>query len=244
MFNRRKITAMSIQKSIFSLLICFVRLWAAFREPLNAGLTVVSVLLLCGLSFLIHPFCACQGLCGESPTAAWGEDFTCLPAEPGSKLSQHVMILCVPNTFPAAAAASLHSRCLFRNAGKWVSLPVCKLCGFQVGEPTLGDPPSFWQTPECGHTSGGVTFHPVQSFVFVFGAEPQLFPAVSGSRCPAGVSCALGWLFQYFSLPPLAWWDPPGSGFCSAQQEQRHQQKQSRAFFIPMQVLDRVTWSL
>lgn len=131
MFNRRKITVMSIQKSIFSLLICFVRLWAAFREPLNAGLTVVSVLLLCGLSFLIHPFCACQGLCGESPTAAWGEDFTCLPAEPGSKLSQHVMILCVPNTFPAAAAASLHSRCLFRNAGKWVSLLFANFVAFR-----------------------------------------------------------------------------------------------------------------
>lgn len=47
-----------------------------------------------------------------------------------------------------------------------------------------------------------------QSFVFLFGAGPQLFPAVSAlqeSAVPTG---------GYFSLPPLAWCNPPGSGFC------------------------------
>lgn len=121
---------------------------------------------------------------------------------------------------PSTAGAHLEVQTI------WVSLPCFPACAF---ESTWW--PSFWH-------HGGVTAIPSELCVPPWccsTAPPWQSGACRSQLCPRG---------GYFSLAPLAWWNPPGSGFCSAQQKQRHQQKQSQAFFIPMQLLDGVTWSL
>lgn len=167
--------------------------------------------------------------------AAWGEDFKFLPAKPGSKPSQQVVLLCVPTTFhlhhhPSTAGVHFEVQANWVSLPcltNWVSLPFLPTCAFQsLHLVTQLLPDSRAWTPRWGHC------HPLRALCSPWCCSTALPWHCRSQLCPRG---------GYFSLAPLAWWNPPGSGFSSAQQKQRHQQKQSRAFFIPMQLLDGVT---
>lgn len=181
--------------------------------PQMLGLTVVAVLLLYCLSFLFHPFCACQGLCQESPTAARGGDFQCLPAEPGSKPSQWSFVFpahfLLQQQHPSTAGvyfAMQTDEFLSLFANLWLSAG--RACTWW---------PSFWQTPGCGHTSFGVTSHPPRALCFslVLNHSSSLPSVAAGALQESAVPT--GWIFQSASLglvgSPREWilWCPAGA---------------------------------
>lgn len=194
-----------------------MKLWAAFREPLKcwAHCSCCTAPLWPFWASWSIPSVHVRGCVRSHPLPGvriWGE--------PGSKPSQHVVSFVFPAHFllhPHPCTAGVYSE--MQTNG--FLFPVLWLSGESLHLVT-----SFWQTPERGHTSAGVTFHPPRALCLSLVLKHS--------------SSLQGWLFQ----SPLAWCSPPGRGFCSAQHKQRHQQKQSWAFFIPMQVLDGVTWSL